>query len=250
MKHTWVIEPDDIEKVKVFFDQHRDSPIVRRRIERNLSRQKPPLSRDTIWLQLVACLLTTQQRSGPTDAVTRLILTKPFPLAYDACRKEADVEAFTKELLTAFGGVQRTNRIAAELAANLHLLEGGLWRRTLGELNYLRHARQASAEPHAADFVADHFAGFGPKQSRNLLQSLGLTRYEIPLDSRVVRWLNDFGFPLRLSAPALADRHYYAFVTEGLQRLCEACRVVPCVLDAAIFASFDKEGWTEENIIW
>jgi hypothetical protein len=36
MKHTWVIEPDDIEKVKVFFDKHRGSPFVRRRIERNL----------------------------------------------------------------------------------------------------------------------------------------------------------------------------------------------------------------------
>jgi hypothetical protein len=33
--------------------------------------------------------------------------------------------------------------------------------------------------------------GVGPTQARNLLQSLGLTWYEIPLDSRVVRWLRD-----------------------------------------------------------
>ena len=33
--------------------------------------------------------------------------------------------------------------------------------------------------------------GIGPTRARNLLQSLGLTRYEIPLDSRVVRWLRD-----------------------------------------------------------
>ena len=40
-----------------------------------------------------------------------------------------------------------------------------------------------SAERQAADYFADHFAGFGPKQSRNLLQSLGLARYEVPIDS-------------------------------------------------------------------
>jgi hypothetical protein len=37
---------------------------------------------------------------------------------------------------------------------------------------------------------------------------------------------------------------------EGFQESCRACEVMPCVLDAAIFASFDKEGWAEENVIW
>ena len=97
----------------------------------------------------------------------------------------------------------------------------------------------------------DHdFHGFGPKQARNLLQSLGLTRHEIPIDSRIAKWLNDFGFPVRLSASALGDRHYYAFVMDGVQALCRASEVAPCVLDAAIFASFDGGGWTEENIVW
>ena len=101
-----------------------------------------------------------------------------------------------------------------------------------------------------ADFIDDSFAGFGPKQARNLLQSLGLTRHEIPIDSRITKWLNEFGFPVRLSASALADPNYYCFVMDGFQALCRACEVAPCVLDAAIFASFDGGGWTEENIVW
>jgi hypothetical protein len=250
MKLTWVIEPGDIEKVKAFLAQHRDSPFVRQRAEWNLRDEKPPLGRDEIWLQMVACLLTTQQRSGPTSAVTRLIQSKPFPLAYGACCKATDVEAFAKKLLMAFGGLRRTNRIASELAANLRLLEGGLWEQTMSVLDGLRRNHGVGAERQAADFVDDQFFGFGPKQSRNLLQSLGLSRYEIPIDSRIVKWLNDFGFPLTLSAPALADRHYYGFVMDGFQRLCEACEVTPCVLDAAIFASFDNGQWKEENIIW
>jgi len=72
----------------------------------------------------------------------------------------------------------------------------------------------------------------------------------VPIDSRIIKWLNDLPFPLRLSGPALADRHYYCFVVDGLQELCRTCEIMPCVLDAAIFVSFDKDGWTDENIIW
>src|SRR3712207_8726784 len=39
--------------------------------------------------------------------------------------------------------------------------------------------------------IDDSLKGFGPKQSRNLLQGLGLTRYEIPIDIRITRWFND-----------------------------------------------------------
>jgi hypothetical protein len=92
--------------------------------------------------------------------------------------------------------------------------------------------------------------GFGPKQSRNLLQWIGLSRYEVPLDSRLTRWLNRLGFPVRLSADLLGSRHYCHFVSSGFQRLSEACGIVPCVLDAAIFASYDEGGWTEDNVVW
>lgn len=60
--------------------------------------------------------------------------------------------------------------------------------------------------------------------------------------------MNELGFPFRLSASALSDPNYYNLVTEGFQKLCEACGVVPCVLDAAIFASYDGDSWTEENV--
>ena len=94
------------------------------------------------------------------------------------------------------------------------------------------------------------FKGFGPKQSRNLLQGLGISRFEIPIDSRITKWLNSIGFPVKLTANALQDRNYYNFVSDGFQKLCEACDIMPCVLDAAIFSSFDEGKWTEENVVW
>lgn len=146
--------------------------------------------------------------------------------------------------------MRRTNRLADEVARNLSALEAGLWQRTLDTLGTLRTEKGVTVEREAADFIAYTFHGFGPKQARNLLQSLGLTRHEIPIDSRITKWLNEFGFPVRLSASALADRDYYSFAMDGLQALCQACGVMPCVLDTAIFASFDGDGWTEENIVW
>ncbi len=53
-----------------------------------------------------------------------------------------------------------------------------------------------------------------------------------------------------LTANALGDKNYYGFVSEGFQRLAEACGIMPCVLDAAVFSSFDKGKWPDENPPW
>ena len=58
------------------------------------------------------------------------------------------------------------------------------------------------ADRRAAEILAKHLAGLRPQQSRNILQVLGLTRHEVPIDSRLTKWLNDFAFPLELSAVA------------------------------------------------
>jgi len=57
-------------------------------------------------------------------------------------------------------------------------------------------------------------------------------------------------FPIGLSAAVLGDSDYYEFVLDAVQALCRKAKVYPCLLDAAIFASFDKGGWTEETVVW
>lgn len=96
-----------------------------------------------------------------------------------------------------------------------------------------------AVERKVAEKVQGSLKGFGPKQSRNLLQHLGLTVYEIPIDSRVVKRLNEFGFPAPLSASALQDNGYYNFVSDGIQQLCKRAKIKPCLLDAVLFSSSD-----------
>jgi hypothetical protein len=54
---------------------------------------------------------------------------------------------------------------------------------------------------------------------------------------------------MKLSAAALGDKNHYNFVLDGFQKVCTACKIYPCVMDAAIFASFDPE-WPENRLIW
>jgi hypothetical protein len=55
---------------------------------------------------------------------------------------------------------------------------------------------------------------------------------------------------LTLSAAGLADLAYYNFVLDAVRHLCSKADVFPCVLDAAVFASFDQEAWDEHNLPW
>ncbi len=76
---------------------------------------------------------------------------------------------------------------------------------------------------------------------------MGLARYEIPLDSRIVRWLNAEVFPWTLSAQALADPNYYEFVMDSVRALCSRAGVLPCVFDAAVF-SLNERDWLAKEL--
>jgi len=250
MEIKWIVTEDDIRNVLEFFGAHRENPWVSDREKRNLGWTGDEVSKEQFWQELVTCLLTTQQRSGPDSPVCRFANTKPFPLSYSACESSGDVEAFAVDELTRFGGLRRHKSIAHEVAVNFDVMERGLWQETSEKIRQLGEKRDAAAEREVADFIDDRYLGFGPKQSRNLLQALGLTLYEIPIDSRVTKWLNEFGFPVAISATMLSDRDYYHFVLDGFQHLCERAGVYPCLLDGAIFASHDPGKWTADKVGW
>ena len=257
MRIQWVIDKQDAERVAEFVSSHRTRSFVQHRIEKNVWGPAPGFGREMFWQAMVTCLLTTQQRSGPESAVTRFISTDPFPLDLHACVQQPEVDDYVERIVTDFGGLRRARSIGEEVRACLAWLEGqGGWlaieceARGLAECRRRRpHGSDKLVERAAARLVAEKLKGFGPKQSRDLWQTLGFTRYEIPLDSRITKWLNAIEFPVKLSASGLADTNYSDFVMDGVQELCAASEVLPCVLDAAIFASFDTD-WPAETLIW
>lgn len=249
MDIVWKVDRKDIAAVKQFVEKHEAHPLVRHRSRVNLASKKKPVSKAIFWKRMASCLLTSQQRSGPGSAVAEFVTRHPFPLAYRTCVAHDDVETFAGQVLRHFPGLRFKKRLSAEIGGNFGLLQGSIWPETRKTLETLLPEHAPQAEKAAADFIEDHFSGFGPKQSRNLLQVLGLTKYEVPLDSRITKWLRGFGFPVALSPAALSDRNYYHFVSDGFQQLCAKGGVYPCLLDAAIFASFDSD-WPENLVLW
>jgi len=249
MKTVWICEPYEITQVRSFIAAQQDNAFVRYRITRNVSDPPTAVELGEFWELLVGALLTSQQRSGPDSYVSQFLRSKPFPLSYGFYEEQQDPEAAGRMRLQGFRGIRFSSRIAGFLAQNYVTLRSGLWPDTAKTLGSLIGQDSPRLERQAAEFVRHHFVGCGPKQSRNLLQGLGLTKYEIPIDSRITKWLKDFGFPVRLSAGGLTDPDYYNFVSDGIQALCRQSDVLPCVFDAAVFSSYDM-GWTEDNILW
>ena len=251
MKIIWKVSSKDVLRVKKFYDLNCDNEFVKKRIERNVEGIYPKVTKSEFTKRMIACLLTTQQRSGPKNPVGRFIHTKPVPLNYSKCKKyKNNLQNFIQKEITEFGGIRRANSIAKEVNENFTLLENGVWNKVFEFINDLESNRTAQQEREAAEYIRGNFKGFGPKQSRNLWQSLGITQHEIPIDSRITKWLNNFGFPLVLTANALSDRNYYDFVSDGFQHLSKAAGILPCVLDAVIFSSYDGDSWTEKNTVW
>ena len=249
MEITWVITEFDIKRIRKFIDGN-DNPFIARRISRNVKREWVVLDKNSVLKCMIMCLVTSQQRSGPDTPVSRFFRLEPFPVTFENISDDMDVEDFLRVTMQQNGLNRYINRIPGFFAWNFQVLQASDWSLIDFLKNRLDRNASSKDEREIADYIDDTFKGFGPKQSRNFLQSLGLTKYEIPVDSRITNWLNDFGFPVALSAAALQDRAYYHFVSDGIQRLCNEAGIYPCVFDAAVFSSFDSGGWNIDNVVY
>ena len=248
MNIIWNITDKDIQKIKkVLIDN--ENPFLIKRRERNVLRQNIVINEDVIIKTMIACLLTSQQRSGPNSVVGRFLSKEPFPINFESISNVDKIEDYLKQELKKNGLTRYINRISQFFASNIKKIEKDNWL-IIKRLESLKNIDSKEEERKIADKLNNDFDGFGPKQSRNFLQSLGLTKYEIPIDSRITNWLNDFGFPVSLTSSPLGDKGYYHFISDGIQELCRKAEIYPCILDAAIFSSYDNGEWTEENTIF
>lgn len=248
MNINWNISQSDIDKVKKVIAENENAFLQARQL-RNVDKQNIVIDKDKIIKTMIMCLLTSQQRSGPNSTVGQFLRLDPFPVTHEKLKVVNNVEKFIMDTLQQNGLTRYVNRISSFFASNYGKIVERNWT-LINDLEKLKTSDTKINERNIADNLANDFKGFGPKQSRNFLQALGLTKYEIPIDSRITTWLNDFGFPVTLTSSPLGDKGYYHFVSDGLQELCEKAEIYPCILDAAIFSSFDNDEWTDKNTIF
>jgi hypothetical protein len=255
----WRFSDEEINNLLEIVSDQEDNPFVRKRREQNVQQVEIDLTPEQFWNAHLAALLTSQQRSGPESHVSKFLKNEIQSVSLDRCRDAEDVSTFVSKALEAHGGIRYYNNIGDACEINLERLDSGGWDELWSELETLVTAR--SREPKASDaererevatYLSERLAGdglhrVGSKQARNILQILGLTRYEIPLDSRITKWLNaNFELPYYVSGSGLSNPEYYHFIMDIVQDGCAKADVLPCVFDAAVFSSYDTN-WTESD---
>lgn len=190
MEIIWSISENDIRKVKEVINSNQNA-FLQARKERNVNRQNLQISKDAIIRALLMCLLTSQQRSGPDSLVGKFLGQSPFPVTYKKIQQTDNIESFVKDTLTDYDLTRFVNRISEFFASNIKKFQENNWA-IISELKKLTEIDSKTEERRIADKLDDELKGLGPKQARNFLQALGLTKYEIPIDSRITNWLNEF----------------------------------------------------------
>jgi len=236
-----VLRPE-AEAIRAVVASATGDPLERRKW--NVEGTLLPTAPEDFWKWLVLSLLSSQQRYRKGSPIERLEsgeVTFPLPLPSFSALGEG-------EIVERLRGLRFRQRIAKQLIANHRWLfgEGKGWDKLQPFLSGLLRQRNESPDPahqklerKAAQGLALSLAGVGPKQARNLLQSLGLTRYEIPLDSRIVAWLQSrLGWNIFIEALARAD--YYEELLDRVQASCAAAGVLPAIFDAAAFEEMGK----------
>ncbi len=126
MKITWIIEDDDIQRIREFVNKH-NNPFVEIRILRNVNRQNIRIDKDSVLKHMLMCLLATQQRSGPNTPVGLFMQKTPFPLTIENIETNDDIENFIRITLQQNGLNRYINRIPKFCASNIRYLQKTKW---------------------------------------------------------------------------------------------------------------------------
>lgn len=240
MDLLWKINESDVQAVQHIVNNAIGARVALRHCK-NIEKIGILLDKNTIIHSLVMCLVTSAQKTGDESPVGKFLQINPFPVTF-ALFVDADPREVFVKVMNDHGLNRFNERIPKFFEKNFKMLEDSKWR-LLHTLSNKLDMSSANEERKLADEIQRMFKGIGPKQARNFLQFLGLTRYEIPIDARLIGWINEL-FPathgtFQLSAKLLQDVKFYHFVLNHIQELCRRAEVFPCMLDAAVY--FDKE---------
>ena len=203
------ISPQKAAAVREFYEKLKKNPFVVARKIRNLEGGRTPVTEALSWKVMVSCLLTSHKNQALSRRINRFMLTKPFPLNLAATRAQKNVGDWIVVTLSKQPGIRFANNLARYIGSNFVKLEDGWWPEFMSTLRTLDRPHEKMDERRAAHIIDYSLKGFGPKQARNLLQCLGLTAHETPLDRRVVKWLKGFGLPAPDSVTALGKADSY-----------------------------------------
>jgi hypothetical protein len=250
----------EVEAVRSVVSTQRNNPFFQRRHNRNVLNPPIQFRNEVFWKQMVVCMCTSVQPSGPTSRLSQFAREQPFALDLVVCESNADLRSYAERTLREHG-LRFGPKIAKQIVANLAWLRNGGWHTAETQFRAVLDlslgsppSTRIAAERKASNVLMGRsgaLAGFGPKQARNLWQCLGVTQYEIPLDSRICNWMNALPASVQVVPKHLyTSVPYYEGTMTRIQEICSVAGVLPCLFDAAVFASADTDQWKEDDEVF
>lgn len=240
MDLIWNINKKDLKVWERFVKNYIDTEFVIERKQKNILRQEIDLSKESLWNIHIGCQITTQQRSGKNSKVEEFMNSNNPILNYSSCLKALDKKKFFEDELSN-NSIWRAKIISKNLSSIISKLETGEWEILLQNLETILINPTKEKERKVANYIKENFKGIGLKQSRNYIQWLGLSKFEIPIDSRTTKTIKKLGFNFVPNSKGLSDENVYLIIQKGLQYIANELKIYPCILDACIFVSANKK---------
>lgn len=228
-----------IRRYKKLIDENKSLPRVIERKKLNIDTPRKDLRIDEkiFWEKLVVGIVTSNVRN---NAAFRKKLDDSNILKYEVVKKELKDREGIAERLKEYK-IGRYQRNSTALMTNMERLDNN-WKETERCLKTLQYDTTLDKERMVAKYLADLYQQIGPKQSRNIIQMLGLSRYVVPLDSRMDETINEYGgIMLPEVQNPYSRENYYMDIEDQINDLCVELGIYPCFFDACVYWSKDDE---------
>lgn len=213
---------------------------IKREIKNRLKIRKKCPTDQEIWDALVIGIVTSQQKSGP-NSVVHLFLNEIRKQEQFGLQQLCDRPELIKKI-PHFEELRFNKKIYFFMTDALDKYKNNHWKTIkLAFKDLMKGAPNLIKEREVANELQTCFKGIGLKQSRNMLQSLHLSQYMIPLDSKVMRILKSMNNGKSLVGTlALQDQIIYMEIENTINELCENLKVLPCYFDGVLFHHTDE----------
>jgi thermostable 8-oxoguanine DNA glycosylase len=236
MELIWKFREADTNRIRDFVQKY-ENPNVHKIKNKNINHVDRVIDKDSLLRAMLICLMSSETDSYPESKIEQIFSKKPFLLSSQYLFKVSNIELAFQEAFQTFGVTKYLKKVPMYFSTNFDFLVETDWDLESEINRSLEHELTKYDERKLADRVDKSFKGFGSKEARSFLLALGVTKYEIPIDYKLLKWLKNFDFPIKFSKIALQDILFYHFVSDGIQKLCEISEIYPCVLYASIISS-------------
>lgn len=228
-----------IRRYKKLIEENKSLPrvIERKKLNIDTPRKDLRIDEEIFWEKLVMGIVTSNVRN---NAAFRKKLKDSNILKYEVVKKELKDREGIAERLKEYK-IGRYQRNSTALMTNMERLDNN-WQETERRLKTLQYDTTLEKERKVAKYLADLYLQIGPKQSRNIIQMLGLSRYVVPLDSRMDETINEYGgIVLPEVQNPYSRENYYMDIEDQINDLCVELYIYPCFFDACVYWSKDDE---------